>query len=113
FLFLPSVVFWTGGLLKEAPAMGALWFLSALFLKIWFRDRLSVWQYAMVIFSLWIFWNLKYYFAGIFVAVVAATFLCRFILNRRAMTSAVGEAALWAILFSMPIALVSLAHPNF
>ncbi len=113
FLFLPSVVFWTGGLLKEAPAMGALWFLSALFLKIWFRDQLSVWQYAIAIFSLWIFWNLKYYFAGIFVAVVAATFLCRFILSRRAVTSAVGEAALWVILFSMPIALVSLAHPNF
>lgn len=113
FLFLPSVVFWTGGLLKEAPAMGALWFLSALFLKIWFRDRLSVWQYAMAIFSLWIFWNLKYYFAGIFVAVVAATFLCRFILSRRAVTSAVAEAALWVVLFVLPIAVVSLAHPNF
>ncbi|MDQ2657246.1 MAG: hypothetical protein M3Y60_07480 [Bacteroidota bacterium] len=112
FLFLPSVVFWTGGLLKEAPAMGAFWFLSALFLKIWFRDRLTAWQYAMAILSMWIFWNLKYYYAGIFVAVAAATFLCRFIL-RRAVTSAVAEAVLWIIILLLPVALVSLAHPNF
>lgn len=113
FLFLPSVVFWTGGLLKEAPAMAALWFLSAIFLRVWFGDRVTWWQYAVAIISFWVFWNLKYYYAGIFIAVVAATFLCRFIVSRRSISSATVEVALWMLILLIPVALVSLAHPNF
>jgi hypothetical protein len=46
FLFFPSIVFWTSGLLKESLAMGAMFFLAALFLNVWFDRKLSGWEYA-------------------------------------------------------------------
>ncbi len=35
FLFFPSVVFWSSGIVKESLAMASLYFLSAVFLSYW------------------------------------------------------------------------------
>jgi hypothetical protein len=40
FLFIPSVVFWTSGIIKESLAFASLLILVSLFLKIWMRDRI-------------------------------------------------------------------------
>ena len=40
FLFFPSVVFWSAGVIKESLAMAALFFLSFIFLKVWKREKL-------------------------------------------------------------------------
>ena len=61
FLFFPSVVFWSSGLIKESIAMAALLFLSSAVVKIWVGKQMPWWEWTLVIFSAWIEWHLKYY----------------------------------------------------
>ncbi|HYG18898.1 MAG TPA: hypothetical protein VD816_08210, partial [Ohtaekwangia sp.] len=61
-LFFPSVVFWTSGLIKESLAMAALYFIVVLFLKGWTSEKVRYWQWVMLPVSLWLLWNLKYYY---------------------------------------------------
>src|SRR5690606_10878610 len=77
FLFFPSIVFWTSGLIKESLAMACLFFLTAVFLKLYQYIRLSWWQWVLIPFSLWMLWNLKYYYLAIFLPVVTTTLVMR------------------------------------
>ncbi|HEX8040778.1 MAG TPA: hypothetical protein VF490_16585, partial [Chryseosolibacter sp.] len=112
FLFFPSVVFWTSGLLKESLAVGALYYLAAIFLKVWFRERLRFADPLLAVAALWIFWNLKYYYAAVFIPVVVATLAYRFLVSRR-ISSATVEASIWIVLLAVPLASVMFLHPNF
>jgi len=113
FLFLPSVVFWTSGLLKESLSVAALFFLVAAFLKFWFKKKIFAWEYPLIIFSLWVLWNLKYYFAGVFIPVVGTTLIYRFVFKNRFSSSAGLETGIWVCLLTLPVILVSFLHPNF
>jgi len=113
FLFMPSVVFWTSGLLKESLAMAAFFFLSAVFLKIWFHKPIGWWQILLAMLGLWVFWNLKYYYAGVFAAVAVTTLIFRAVIPARINQSAGIQAVVWVAILSMPVVAVSFLHPNF
>ncbi len=113
FLLMPSIVFWSSGLIKETLAAAALYYLTAIFLKIWFREKLSIATVILSLFSLWIFWHLKYYFTAIFLPVVVTTLLYRIITRKGIARSASSEAIIWLAIFLLPIFLVSFVHPNF
>lgn len=112
FAFLPSFVFWSSGLLKESISAGALLFLSALFLKVWFNERLRWWDVVPSALSLWLLWNLKYYYAGVFTAVVFTNLMYRFLFRGRRFPLA-SETLIWLTLLLVPVAVVTLTHPNF
>ncbi len=48
FLFFPSVVFWSAGVIKESLAMAALFFLSLIFLKVWKREKLHWIEWLLI-----------------------------------------------------------------
>ena len=66
FLFLPTAVFWSSGLIKESIAMAALYFLAAIVVKLWLNDRVKVYTWIVVPLALWILCNLKYYYLAVF-----------------------------------------------
>jgi hypothetical protein len=66
FLFFPSVVFWTSGLIKESIAVGGLYFLTVFFLRVWFDGRTRPVDVFIVAILLWLCWSLKYYVIAIF-----------------------------------------------
>lgn len=112
FLFLPSVVLWTSGVLKESVAMGALFFLTAVFLKVWFKDCVALWEWLLSALSLFVFWKLKYYYAGAFMAIAMSALLHKYLVAPRFRDSAASQAvALFAALI-LPLAVVTLLHPN-
>lgn len=113
FLFMPSVVFWTSGVLKESLAMAAFFFLAALFLKIWFHNRMLLWEWALSVLAVWVFWNLKYYYAGAFIAIAVASLLYKRTLSGRTAHSAGVEAIGWVMFLLVPAILVTFLHPNF
>ena len=114
FLFFPSVVLWSSGVIKESLAMPCLFYLTALFLKIWQGKRLRFWEWILLLPSGLILWNLKYYYAGIFLPVAVTTLAVRYI-SRRILTgmSASGQMLLWCGVFVVPLYVVMLFHPNF
>lgn len=113
FLFLPSAVFWSSGLLKESLAMGALFFLVALFLKVWFGERPPVWQYILGLIALLVLWNLKYYYVAVLVPVVVVSFGYRRVVGPKLRSRPVVSVMVWGALFVMPAIVVSFLHPNF
>ena len=113
FLFVPSIVFWTSGLLKESLAMAALFFLSAVFLKLWFRNTVLWWEILLLVFAFWVFWNLKYYYAGVFLAVSMTGILFKKMIHPRIQMSAGMESVVWLAMLVFPVVLVTFLHPNF
>ena len=82
FLFFPSVVFWSAGVIKECLAMAALFFLSLIFLKVWKREKLRWTEWLLIVTSLWIVWSLKYYYLAIFLPVVFTTLAFQYLLSK-------------------------------
>ena len=113
FLFMPSVVFWSSGLLKESLAMAAFFLLIALFTRFWFQGRLLVWQWITGALAFIIFWKLKYYYAGVFVAVVATSMIYRKVMVSPVRHGAFIQSVVWIGIFLLPLVMVSFLHPNF
>jgi hypothetical protein len=114
FLFFPSVVFWSAGVIKESMAMACLYFLSVVFLKLWFAEKVKVIHYLLLLPAVWVLWNLKYYFAGVYFAVVVTALLHKRLIYRRAkQRSFMGEVAVWLLIFIVPLVAISFFHPNF
>jgi branched-subunit amino acid transport protein len=114
FLFFPSVVFWTSGVIKETIACAALFFLTGVFVTSWFEKRVRIAHCIMSLFALWVLWNLKYYYAAVFLPVVFTSMLYRFFLQRFVghMSWAV-KVFLWIFIFAVPLLLITFSHPNF
>ena len=114
FLFFPSVVFWGSGIIKECAALSCLCFLVCIFIKQWKNVRVPVIQWLLAIWALWILWNLKYYYAAVFVPVVVTAYAIHaFVGPKLKLERARSEIIAWAIIFVVPLFLVSLIHPNF
>ena len=113
FLFFPSVVFWSAGVIKECLAMAALFFLSLIFLKVWKREKLRWTEWILIAASLWIVWSLKYYYLAIFLPVIFTTLAFQYLLSRFTLKSLGSKVLLWFLIFAIPMLLISLFHPNF
>lgn len=112
FLFMPSVVFWSSGVIKESLTTGALCFLAALFLRIWFRQKLYAGYAIFGSLCLWLLWTLKYYYAAVFLVVICTSLLYRLLFARRSFPF-VGSVVAWLLLLMLPALLVTYLHPNF
>jgi hypothetical protein len=114
FLFFPSITFWTSGIIKETIAMAGLYFVCGTFIRIWSRKSLSPFGIATAMLSVYLLWNLKYYFAGIFLAVILTTLVYQFI-SLRFRTTVRGRLGhfTWFAIFSVLIVGVTFLHPNF
>lgn len=112
FLFLPSVVFWTSGVLKESLAVAALYYLAAFFLRLWSGEKPNVARLSLAALSLWLLWNLKYYYAAIFIPVLLATVLYRLLFSGMRLR-AVAEAVAWVACLVIPAIAITFLHPNF
>lgn len=112
FLFFPSVVFWSAGLVKETLALAGIYFIAATFLYIMKTNRVSGWQLILTGLSLWISWNLKYYWTAVLMAVVITSLIIHFL---RVKIASLNKHPIlgWLVLFLILSLAVSVLHPNF
>lgn len=114
FLFFPSVVFWSSGLIKESLAMAAVFYLSGIFLNLWYQKKIKILDWILVILSTWIVWQLKYYFAAVFFAVSVNSLFYKSLLNRIIKPKSFrSEIVIWMITFIVPFMIATQVHPNF
>ncbi len=112
FLFLPSVVLWTSGVLKESLAIASLFFLTSLFLEVWFAGKLRWWQPLVAALFFGLLWSLKYYYAGVFIAVAGTSLLTRYLAKRFDIAPGT-QPLVWVVTFALPAVAVTFLHPNF
>lgn len=112
FLFVPSIVFWSSGLIKESLAFAGLCTASAVFYG-WYKGlKINLLQVLVAIFAVWIMWSLKYYWAGIWMAVVASLIIVR-IAGKYIKSVERYPLVAWIVLLVIMFGLVTLLHPNF
>lgn len=113
-LFFPSIVFWTSGVIKESLAMGFLYFLVAVFLKVWFNERTRIGEWILACMATWALWNLKYYYLAVLLPVVATALVMKIlILPHVTFRKPWMVLPVWLIVFLVPLFAASLVHPNF
>lgn len=113
FLFFPSIVFWSSGVIKESIAMAALLFLSSAVVRIWMGERFTWLDWLLVIFCAWIEWRLKYYYLAVFLPIAAAALITRRLSDTWRVKSMRLKVLLWSATFILPVVIISAIRPNF
>lgn len=113
FLFFPSVVFWSSGVIKESLAMTALFFLTTVFLKVWAREKVTILHILLSCIAAWVIFNLKYYYLAVFLPVTLSVLLARWICTKTKIESAYQQLLVWVFLLSGGFFLATFLHPNF
>lgn len=112
-LFFPSCVFWASGIIKESLAMTGLYILAMVFLRLWLKQRVTIFQVIVAVLAAWVVWDLKYYFIGLFVPAMVATWFTRVIAEKKGINSFSAEVSIWFLIFVGTCLIASFAHPNF
>lgn len=113
FLFLPSCVFWSSGMIKEALAMAGMYLLATVFLKIWMKDKVSLLDFLVVVLSAWVVWKVKYYFIALFIPIMVVGWTVRKLIINWKIKSIGAELLLWLGLLMLGLVAVTFVHPNF
>ncbi|HEY9047977.1 MAG TPA: hypothetical protein VIN08_18855 [Ohtaekwangia sp.] len=115
FLFLPSAVFWSSGVIKESIAMASVYFITAVFLKAWMKHPVKLWHWPLVPLALWLLWSLKYYYLAVFLPVTITGLIVKRILLPRftAIHRWQFTLLIWLVVFTVPLYIASVVHPNF
>ncbi len=112
FLFFPSVVFWSSGLVKETLALAGIYFVALVFIKMVKTDKVFWWEWVLTALAFYTAWNLKYYWTALFMAVVITSILF-FFLQKRVKLLSQYRLIGWSVIFVLLSAIVSFSHPNF
>lgn len=113
FLFFPSVVFWSSGIVKESLAMASLYFLSAVFLSRWERISIPWFMWIVVPAAAWFLWMLKYYYCAALFPVMLTAVTVRWLYGNVKLLPRVAMPVVWLAVFIVPLAVAATVHPNF
>ncbi|MEQ9287516.1 MAG: hypothetical protein RIG77_11435 [Cyclobacteriaceae bacterium] len=75
FLFVPSLVFWSSGILKETLVFGLIMFLAGFYLRFHFCRKFNYWHVVLAIFGGWLMVKLKYYIAAVCLPILLILFI--------------------------------------
>jgi hypothetical protein len=111
-LFIPSIVFWGSGTIKESLAIAALFGVTAYFISWHCNGKLPMLSFAAALVALWVLWSLKYYWAAVWLAVVIPVVVVQ-ILRKRVGRVNRNPKFSWIVLLFLALGFVSIIHPNF
>lgn len=114
FLFFPSVVFWSSGLIKESLAIASLFFLVVVFLKGWMHERINFCEWVLLALNLWLVWKLKYYYLAVLLPIATASLVVRILFSGRFTRSPwFYRPLVWCVVFLVPLVAIASFRPNF
>lgn len=113
FLFIPSVVFWSSGIVKESVALASLLCIVSNFIWFYKNGKLVWWQWLMSILCIWLLYNSKYYYLAVVMPVMITTVIVQRICAYWPKRSFIQELLMWLTIFCSFSLLVTQLHPNF
>lgn len=115
FLFFPSVVIWSSGILKEPLVMGSLCLIVAFYIPYLLQnEKVAVWKIFLSIVLAWLLWEIKYYYAAVLFPLLVAGLFTAYFKNKLSLVrnNFLGQAVIAMTLFFVFIIAASLFHPN-
>ena len=116
FLFFPSVIFWSSGVMKESIAMPSLCVLVAFTLPYIQTSSVSakevIHKIPLILLLLWLLWQLKYYYFGVLIPMLVSSILVKMIDHKMKITLFYAKIFIWVGVFVSLLGLASLVHPN-
>lgn len=115
FFLLPSVVFWSSGLLKESLISGFICLTIGLVLDVLHFENKPFQIFIKLLGStclLWLSWNIKYYYIAILIPVLFSYFVV-YQVNKKYPLSFIKQISLYFLCFILGILLASFSNPNF
>lgn len=113
FLFIPSVVFWSSGVVKESVALASLFCVVSNFILLYKGNKLLWWQWGTAIVCIWLLYSLKYYYLAVVMPVIITSLVVQRLQQYWRKLSFVQELMLWLTIFCSFTLLVTQLHPNF
>jgi uncharacterized membrane protein YiaA len=113
FLFFPSVVFWSSGIIKEALAMAAMFFLTASFLRLWVREQISILAILLAVICGLTVFNLKYYYLAVFIPVTVSALIAQRLCEKFKIESSLKQILIMTGVLSCGFLAITFLHPNF
>jgi hypothetical protein len=104
------VVFWSSGIIKESFALAGLYLTAGVWLKGMIREKTHFWEYLAAVAGLWVVWNLKYYWAAVFLPVAAISIVTQ---TYRTRVNPITGLVIWPLLVVIIAVAVQFIHPNF
>jgi hypothetical protein len=111
-LFVPSVVFWSSGIIKESIALGAMMILVVHFLSLIRGQRLKWLAYLEIVFSTYLLLSLKYYWGAVLIPSIVSSLIVHWVAVRKQQSAWVIFTA-WILVFIVVCVVASFTHPNF
>lgn len=112
FLYVPSAVFWSSGVMKEAVAMGAMTLMLALWCQYFLLGRrVPVWKIVASVLLGVVFFKLKYYYAAVLLPVVFALTLVLLLMKIRRLMPLWQQIFTFAGIFVVLLLVASQLHP--
>lgn len=109
-LFFPTIVFWSSGIMKESISMALIAVLSAYFIQLMNKDiKSSILKIIIGLLALIILFQLKYYYAAVFLLSIFPTLILKLISWRIDIKYNVLS---WFIFLFITVIGVSFLHPN-
>ena len=75
FLFFPSVVFWSSGILKESVVFGIMMFMLGFFMTYLNSKQINLWHLILSVLGAWLIILIKYYIAAVFLPILLIVFV--------------------------------------
>ncbi|MEK6782513.1 MAG: hypothetical protein AABY93_12455 [Bacteroidota bacterium] len=112
FLFFPSVVFWSSGIIKESLALAGLFMISRVYITLVTNSKPYWWEWLLMLLSGIVVWNLKYYWFAVFMPIGMTTLVVHLIRLRVSLNLNLA-ILMWITFFLIFCFAVTLFHPNF
>ncbi len=112
YLFFPSAVFWSSGLIKESLGLASVFLLSGLLLTTIQHRRIRVWEGIGALLALWMGWSLKYYWMGIFLPLALSSWAVVNIIRYKPKLARF-DLPIAAGCFFLLLLIATSIHPNF
>ncbi|MCB0494032.1 MAG: hypothetical protein KDC93_16620 [Cyclobacteriaceae bacterium] len=114
FLFVPTFIFWSSGIIKESLSVAALMYLTGFTIALVFKEKSKLWEWVLAAIAVLFLWKLKYYWAALFIpAAFTTVLLIRLIIPVLPTRNKVFETLLWISVFGLIVLGGSNIHPNF
>jgi hypothetical protein len=111
-LFLPSVVFWSSGIIKESVAFGAMAILAVHFLSMMRSQKLTLTGFLALGFYTYLLLSLKYYWGAVLIPSMVTSLFVYWTFGRKK-RNAWAMAGIWVLVFVLLAFVASFTHPNF